>query len=94
MLSRRALASVRGIIAAPQATVIRSRDFTTSVAVQGSTRVPALGDITPEGAASFNEKQKEFRDSLINAQKRKEQEESMSPTPNVPPHMDSCARSL
>lgn len=78
MLTRRALAGVRSVLSAPQTTVVRSRDFTVSAVAQGSTRPPALADITPTSAASFTQKQKEFRESLITAQKRKEQEESAS----------------
>lgn len=78
MLTRRACASVRSALPAKHTTSTRSRAFAGGSATQVPVRGPALADITPESAASFNEKQKEFRDSLIAAQKRKEQQESAS----------------
>jgi hypothetical protein len=59
-----------------------SRSFTTRPALQSSiARAPALGDITEDGAPAFEAKQREFRERLAaeaEAQKRKEQAESMS----------------
>jgi hypothetical protein len=78
MLTRRACASVRGVLSSQTATAVRSRAFTIGAASQSPARAPALADITPDAAASFNEKQKSFRDGLVAAQKRKEQEESAS----------------
>jgi hypothetical protein len=49
-------------------------------------RAPALGDITEDGVESFQAKQREFRERLVaesEAQKRKEQAESMSAASNV-----------
>jgi hypothetical protein len=78
MLTRSACASVRGILSPQSATVARSRAFAVGAASQSPARAPTLADITPDSAASFNEKQKSFRDGLAAAQKRKEQEESTS----------------
>ena len=78
MLARNACARALNCLPASQAFAIRSRSFAVSAAVQGSGRAPALGDITPNGAADFNQRQKEFRESLITAQKQKEQQESAS----------------
>lgn len=71
MLSRRLPLS------APQASTF-FRAFTTSALCREPTRAPGLGDITPEGADAFNVKQKEFRDGLEAAKKRKEQADSQS----------------
>lgn len=78
MLSRRACANVRARLTPPLVTSVHARAFGAGSATQSPTRAPTLADITPDGAASFNEKQKKFRDGLVAAQKRKEQEESMS----------------
>ncbi|CAN9288714.1 unnamed protein product [Alternaria alternata] len=76
MLTRRVCASVRGGILSPLcATAVRSQAFGTGPPTQSPVRAPTLADITPDSAASFNEKQKSFRDGLAAAQKRKEQEE-------------------
>lgn len=76
MLTRRVCASVRGILSPPCATAVRSQAFSAGAPTQSPARAPTLADITPDSAASFNEKQKSFRDGLVAAQKRKEQEES------------------
>jgi hypothetical protein len=47
-------------------------------AAQSQTRAPALADVRPDGASKFNERQKDFRDGLVAAQKKKEQQESQS----------------
>jgi hypothetical protein len=78
MLTRRVCASVRGILSPLSATAVRSQAFGTGAPTQSPARIPSLADITPDSAASFNEKQKNFRDGLVAAQKRKEQEESPS----------------
>ncbi|KAF1913574.1 hypothetical protein BDU57DRAFT_589221 [Ampelomyces quisqualis] len=75
MLARNTCARVLNSLPASQAFAVRSRSFAAGAAVQSSARTPALGDITPNGAASFNKKQQEFRESLIAAQKQKEQQE-------------------
>ena len=49
------------------------RSFTTSVVHPKS---PSLADITPNGAPSFDARQKEFRDSVKAAQQAKEQQDS------------------
>lgn len=41
-------------------------------------RAPSIRDITPDSAAQFNARQKEFRENLEAARKRKEQQESQS----------------
>ncbi|KAH9866456.1 hypothetical protein IAQ61_008461 [Plenodomus lingam] len=71
MLTQRACAGVRSLMHTQYAPGTFVRGFAASTALQKSSRAPALADITPESVASFNAKQKEFRDG----QKRKEQEE-------------------
>ena len=45
-----------------------------------STRAPALADVPPDGAASFDAKQAQFRQQLREqAAKKREREESRSP---------------
>jgi len=66
MLSRRLPLS------SPQASAL-VRTFTTSTLCREPARSPGLGDITPDGADAFNTRQKEFRDGLEAAKKRKEQ---------------------
>jgi hypothetical protein len=78
MLARRACASVRNTSHAQLTLAVRSRSFTATALAHNPSRAPALADITPNSAASFTEKQREFRDSLITAQKQKEQQESVS----------------
>lgn len=75
MFTRRACASVRSALPAQHPTAIHSRSFAAGAALH---RVPALADITPDSAATFTRKQKEFREGLIAAQKKKEQDESTS----------------
>jgi len=76
MLTRRVCAgglrSLKSAQCVPSATV---RSFAASPSAQKSFRAAALGDITLDSAKSFHEKQKEFRDGLVAAQQRKEQEE-------------------
>jgi hypothetical protein len=78
MLARRACSSVRGILSVPRSTATSSRTFAAGTAMQRPARAPALADITPDAAASFNKKQTEFREGLVAAQKQKEQQESTS----------------
>ena len=78
MLARRTCNSIRSVVSAPRSTAASSRSFAVGAATQSSARAPALADITPDIAASFNKKQKEFRDGLVAAQKQKEQQESAS----------------
>jgi hypothetical protein len=47
-----------------------------AAAAQGPSRAPTIADITPNSAASFNRRQQEFRDSLVAAQRQKEQQDS------------------
>lgn len=82
MFARRACSSVRSIVPAPRSTAASSRSFVAGAVTQSPNRAPALADITPDAAASFNKKQKEFRESLIAAQKQKEQQESTSLSSN------------
>lgn len=81
MLTRRALTGVRGRASAAQPIAPSSRPFTALAAAQSPARAPALADITPDAASKFNERQKEFREGLVNAQKKKEQQESQSSSP-------------
>ena len=78
MLCRRVCASVRNAVPAAPSNTASSRAFAALAAAQSPARAPALADIKPEGASKFNERQKEFRDGLVSAQKKKEQQESQS----------------
>jgi hypothetical protein len=78
MFAQRASSNVRRILSAPRSIPVGSRSFVTGASLQSSSRAPALADITPDAAASFNKRQKEFRDGLVAAQKQKEQQESTS----------------
>jgi hypothetical protein len=78
MFAQRASSNVRSILSAPRSIPVGSRSFVAGASLQSSSRAPALADITPDAAASFNKKQKEFRDGLVAAQKQKEQQESTS----------------
>ncbi|KAK2804637.1 hypothetical protein FQN51_001839 [Onygenales sp. PD_10] len=51
------------------------RSVTTSSA---RSRAPSIRDITPDNSAAFNARQKEFRENLEAARKKKEQQESQS----------------
>ncbi|KAI9879027.1 MAG: hypothetical protein M1830_009826 [Pleopsidium flavum] len=67
------------------------RTFTTSTAHQ---RSPALADVTPEGAPSFDARQKEFREGLKAAQQKKQQQDSQSITASTslfPPSSSASA---
>ena len=78
MFAQRASSNMRSILSAPLSIPAGSRSFVAGALLQSSSRAPALADITPDAAASFNKRQKEFRDGLVAAQKQKEQQESMS----------------
>ena len=72
------------------------RAFTTSALCRDPLpRAPGLGDITPDGAEAFNVKQKEFRDGLEAAKKRKEQADSQlfaaSPSSSSPSASSSAS---
>ena len=54
------------------------RAFTTSSVLRDPRRSPAMSDITHDSASIFDQKQKEFRDGLEAARKRKEQADSQS----------------
>ncbi|CAI6336813.1 unnamed protein product [Periconia digitata] len=78
MFTRRVCGSVRGAIAAAQpstTTTTAARSFAALAASRNPVRTPALADVKPDGAAEFNQRQKEFREGLITAQKKKEQQE-------------------
>ena len=83
MLAQRACSSARGILSASRSIPVGSRSFAAGASIQSSGRAPALADITPDAAASFNKKQKEFRDGLVAAQKQKEQQESAYSSSNM-----------
>lgn len=78
MLTRRVACSFR-TLSSPSSLI--SRSYSLSAAAQNRLRVPALADITPDAAASFDARQREFRERLVAEQeerKRKEQAESQS----------------
>jgi hypothetical protein len=63
----------------PSRSQIISRSYSLTSIAQSRFRAPALADITPESAASFDARQREFRERLVaeqNERKRKEQAES------------------
>ena len=53
-----------------------TRSFTSLPALLRHSKAPSLGDVTPDGGADFNLRQREFREELVAAQKAKEQQES------------------
>ena len=61
------------------------RAFTTPSIRSDPVRAPALGDITHDGAERFNARQKEFRDGLEAAKRRKEQADRQSLHVEPPP---------
>ncbi|ETI22135.1 hypothetical protein G647_06208 [Cladophialophora carrionii CBS 160.54] len=67
MLARRLLPH------SPSSQTSMVRAFTSSALLREPRRSPAMSDITPDSAEIFNQKQKEFRDGLEAARKRKEQ---------------------
>jgi hypothetical protein len=54
------------------------RTFTSSSSCRESGRTPSLGDISHDGAEHFNARQKEFRQGLEAARKKKEQADRQS----------------
>lgn len=69
------------------------RAFTTSALCRYPPRSPALSDLTSDGADEFNAKQKEFRDGLEAARKRKEQADSQFLATDSPPEFSSPSAS-
>ncbi|KAL1644204.1 hypothetical protein SLS58_004484 [Diplodia intermedia] len=56
-----------------------SRSLTALTTRLSSTRAPALADVSPDGAASFDQKQAQFRQQLREQYQKREREESRSP---------------
>lgn len=81
MLARRVCANVRGALPAAATAPVGSRSFAALAAAQGPARSPSLADISPEGASSFNARQKEFREGLVAAREQKVKQESQSRSP-------------
>lgn len=76
MLMRRAASRLHTL---PSTCSIITRSYSLTSTPQSRFRAPALADITPETAASFDARQREFRERLAaehNERKRKEQAES------------------
>ncbi|KAI9846023.1 MAG: hypothetical protein M1838_001473 [Thelocarpon superellum] len=74
-----------------------TRTFSTSSSRNAPTRSPSLGDVTPDGAAEFDARQKDFRAKTALANKVKAQQDSQSiaasPAPAAPrPTSDADAR--
>ena len=67
---------MRSGLSSSHPSTLNSRSFAAIASAQGPARAPALADITPDGAPRFNEKQKEFREGLVSAQKKKKEQES------------------
>ncbi|EEH34913.1 NIPSNAP family protein [Paracoccidioides lutzii Pb01] len=70
---------LRSSSASPQAWI---RSLCTTAAL---CRAPSIRDITPDTAASFNARQKEFRENLEAARRKKEQQESQLGDASVSP---------
>ncbi|MCJ1319137.1 hypothetical protein MMC15_004470 [Xylographa vitiligo] len=64
------------------------RTFSTSAPYQ---KTPSLADITPNGAAAFDARQKEFRDSVKTAQQAKEQQDSQLVNTSTPASISASA---
>ncbi|KAK7731483.1 hypothetical protein SLS57_001422 [Botryosphaeria dothidea] len=77
MLSR--LAPAIRFRPAAAAALPSSRSFTALTTLNSSTRTPALADVPPNGAASFDKKQAAFRQHLKEQAQKREREESRSP---------------
>ena len=60
------------------------RTFTTTSLCRETPRSPALSDLSPGGAEAYNARQKEFRDGLEAAKKRKEQADRQFLNASVP----------
>ncbi|KAF2747664.1 NIPSNAP family protein [Sporormia fimetaria CBS 119925] len=75
MLLQRACAGVRTGASASRLASPNVRSFTARAATQAPVKAPVLADITPEAAPKFNERQKEFRESMAAEQKKKEQKQ-------------------
>lgn len=73
MLARRLVPISSG---SPSSLLLRS--FASSSTIREPHRSPSLGDVTHDGADTFNARQKEFRENLEAARKRKEQADSQS----------------
>jgi len=67
---------VRRLLHPTSPTPLLLRSFTATSVCKEPARSPGLGDISHDGAASFNAKQKEFRNNLEAAKKKKEQADS------------------
>lgn len=65
-----------------------ARPFSSSTVAQ---RSPSIRDITPDSAAEFNARQKEFRENLEGARKKKEQQESQSVEASAPASASASA---
>ena len=65
----------RRLLSTPHCPSPLLRSFTTSIAFH---KTPSLADITPNNAASFDARQKEFRESVKSAQEAKAQQDSQS----------------
>ncbi|TKA65841.1 hypothetical protein B0A49_06855 [Cryomyces minteri] len=75
MFARRVEASLRALNPAPP---LFSRTFTSFASQQYADRAPALADVTPDGASSFEARRKQFRDDLAAAHERKEKAEKQA----------------
>ncbi|ETN41488.1 uncharacterized protein HMPREF1541_03424 [Cyphellophora europaea CBS 101466] len=71
------------------------RSFTTTSCQLDGIRAPALGDIQPGGAETYNAKQKQFREGLEAARKAKEQadRQSLDPAHGTPASASAAAES-
>lgn len=83
MLTRRLLLRV-----APSNTI---RALSTSSSYQ---RIPSLADVKPDGASTFDARQKEFRDAVKEAQKAKENQDSQSVAASSPSSQFGSSASL
>ena len=66
----------RQLLRQPQTHSVLIRTLTTTVAVRQ--RIPALGDVTPNGASAFDQRQAEFRKRVRDAERAKKEQDSQS----------------
>jgi hypothetical protein len=77
--------SVTALRPSPFSSPASLRTFAASSShLQQPAKAPALADVLPNGASSFDAKQKEFRENVIAAQKEREKRESQCKIKTLP----------
>ncbi|KAF2839166.1 NIPSNAP-domain-containing protein [Patellaria atrata CBS 101060] len=74
MLTRRIAPSLRSVV--PPSSITRSFSAVTAQYADKKLSTPSLADITHDGAADFNARQREFREQLAAQQRQREQAEN------------------